>query len=211
MHNVMMDKYINEFREYCLLQGIREELFMTAENLDRYAETAVDAYREYPLVVHAFGGTVDPDKLFKMFYVDHKSRMNKSLGIAGDAYEAVMIVEPPLAPKTGVLQCLREADIHSLRLLLSRETIEMEHFESFALHERKPFLDDMTWYIYVFATKKAFQRQGHGKKLMRMIRSFADENGYHICLETNLKDNVPMYEMFASLLPLYSTTASIIM
>ena len=57
-------------------------------------------------------------------------------------------------------------------------------------------MDKKTWYLYLFATKKEYQKLGFGKKLMEMVRSFADENGCRICLETDLERNVAMYEHF---------------
>ena len=40
------------------------------------------------------------------------------------------------------------------------------------------------------------QGKGHGGKLLSILRSFADERGYRICLETNDPDNVGLYEHF---------------
>ena len=196
MHADRTDEYLGEFRDFCLKQGFPEEQFLSRDNLERFVETAVDAYSEYPLHLHVFDGAVDTGLLTRMMVIDMKSRLDKTVGLCTGGCESVMLVEAPMTKKTGVLEYIREIDIHSLRLLIRQETLREEHFESYALKKRKPYMDDRTWYIYIFATKRAFQRQGHGKKLMHLMRSFADAHDYHICLETNKEANVAMYEAF---------------
>ena len=94
----------------------------------------------------------------------------------------------------------RTAEGFNVQPFYRREDVEKLQ-TPYALPGEYPFLrgnkkDDNTWYIYIFATRNEFQRQGHGKKLIKLLCSFADINGYRICLETNLKENVTMYENF---------------
>ena len=185
-----------ELREYCIKSGLSEEKLLSPDNLDRYVETSIDAYRNYPMFMYVFNGNYDEKTLARMFRVDFKSRKRKMLGISDGDYESLILVDPPKAKRTKLNQYLKTADIPSYQLMLNMATYRQDTFEKYAYKKRKPYLDDKTWYIYIFATKKAFQRMGYGKKLMKILLSFADEKGYRFCLETNATENVTMYQRF---------------
>ena len=190
------NKYIKEFVDYCLQSGYSEGLFLNERNVDEYVETSVDAYNGYPLFLDVFNGGYDAKTYTRMLRVDFKSRLGKTLGIATDNYESVLLFEPPEVPKTGMIQYLKAADMSSIPLFFKPATVRLDSFEKYALKKRKAYLDDKTWYIYIFTTKKAYQRQGYGRKLMNLLLSFAKERGYRLCLETNLAANIKLYESF---------------
>ena len=187
---------IKELYDYCIQNGFSKESFLSQDNLDRYIETSIDAYRNYPMFLYVFNGGYDQEILTRMLRVDFKSRMNKMLGISNGDYESVILVAPPKAKRTGLMQYIKAADKKSYSLLLNAATYRQDIFEKYALKKRKPYLDERTWYIYIFATKKALQRMGYGKKLMKAVLGFASAKGYRLCLETNASENVAMYQRF---------------
>ncbi len=190
------DVWIEEFYKYAAGHGVSEELFFSEKNYDRFIETSVDGFREYPLFLHAFGGRYEEKTLERMMSVDFKSRLGVTAGIASSGYESVMLIEPPQAKKTGMLNYFRVADAGAYSLLLKPAMYRLEDFERFAMEKRKFFLDDRTIYLYLFVTKKECQGKGYGKSLMKPVLSFADLNGYRVCLETNSEGNIAMYEHF---------------
>ena len=190
-------EHIGEFYEFAMQEGFSEEWFLTATNLRHFIETAIDAYREYPLFARVFGGTYDEKTLRRMMTVDFKSRFHRMAGVTGSGqYESVLIMETPNREKTGMLQYVKVAGIRDYTMLFHPATYRQGDYEKYALAKRSPYMDARTWYVYVFATKRECQRQGYGKKLMKLLLSFADQKGYRICLETNLRENVPLYEAF---------------
>lgn len=192
----MQNRYSEEFVDYCLQRGFPERLFFNEANLDDYIETVVDAYNGYPVFLHVFNGKYDAETLARMLKVDFKSRVGKTLGIATGNYESVLLFEPPKNSKTGFVQYLKSADLSSIPLFFKPETSRMGAFEKYALKKRETYLDDKTWYLYIFTTQKAYQRKGYGKRLMNLLVSFAKERGYRLCLETNLAANIGLYESF---------------
>lgn len=190
------NRFLQEFREYALQEGFLPEQLLQADNVERYVATSVDAYRDYPLFTRLFGGKYDAKTLRRMMSVDFRSRLATVAGIAGSGYGAVLLAEPPLTKKTGMAQYFKVAKVSDFGLLFHRTTYRQEDYEKFALTRRQPYLNEKTWYLYVFATRKDAQRQGYGKQLMQCMLSFADKRGYQICLETNLEKNVAMYEHF---------------
>ncbi len=188
---------VRKFYDHARQLGFPEELFLSADNLDRYIGTSIDAYRDYPLFLHVFRGRFDEKTFCRMMTIDFRSRLQTTAGIAcSGSYESVMLLEPPGAKKVGMRDYVRVADAGAYTLLLKPVMYRLEGFERYARNKRAGLMDDKTWYIYIFATKKKFQRQGYGRKIMDVALSYADRNGCRICLETNLIDNIPMYEHF---------------
>ncbi len=192
-----IDTRIREFYEYAVQNGFSEDLFLQEENRERFVATALDGYRDYPLFVYVFGGKYDEKAFSRMMSIDIKSRLCTTAGIASSTdFESVMLIEPPRTKKTGMLQYVKVATPKSYSLLLEPAMYRQEAFERYALKMRKDFLDDKTWYMYIFATKKEYQHRGYGKKLMNVILPYAESKGFRICLETNHLDNITLYEHF---------------
>ena len=190
------EECIREFYAHAVRNDFSEELFLSETNRNRYVETAVDGYRDYPLFMQVFDGTYDEKTLARMMAVEFKSRLHTTVGIATGGYESVMLIEPPMTKKPGIFQHVRVADPGDYTLLFKKGMYRQEEFEKFALKKRSPYLDETTWYLFVYATRKEFQGQGYGKKLMKQVLSFADSTGNRVCLETNRAENIAMYEHF---------------
>lgn len=189
--------HVRQFYDYALQSGWTEETFFHKNSSEHYIETSVDAYHDYALFRYLFKNK-DRDKAFsRMMSVDFRSRLGHLAGIASsDRFESVMLMEPPEAKKVGMIEYFGVGRPSDYKLLFYPSMHRMERFEHFSLKKRKPYLDNNTWYIYIFATKKELQGQGYGKKLMNLFLSFVKEKGYRICLETNERNNVRMYRRF---------------
>ncbi len=197
MHYGSIDSRIRELYDYAVQNGFTEDLFFQADNLGSYIRTAIDGYSEYPLFLYTLGGRYDAHTLARMMTVDFKCRLRTVAGIASSAdYESVLMIEPPGMKRTGMLQYVRSADLPSWTLIFRPAIYRQMIFERYALDKRRAFLDEKTWYMYIFSTRKKNQNRGYGKKLMKLILSYADRKGYRVCLETNQAENIAMYEHF---------------
>ena len=196
MGKLTIEKDRKLFIDYCFEKGMEQELFLNENNIEAYAKTAANAFNGYPLLELAFDGNFDEDNFYRMLKVDLKCRIGKAIGIAVEDYKSVLVIEPPLTKKTGDFQYLKTIDLREFGLLIQKPTRKQSTFEGYALKKRKPYLDERTWYIYLFTTEKKHQRLGYGKQLINVVTSFAKEYKYKLCLETNLRDNIPMYEKF---------------
>ncbi|MBQ7077086.1 MAG: GNAT family N-acetyltransferase [Lachnospiraceae bacterium] len=193
------NKYLNELYDYARESGVSEIQFLSKDNISEFIKTSVDAYTNYPLFCNIFKGPVNRKTLSRMMLVDYKSRLHMDMigGLtSSEKYEAVIMFEPPMTGKIGIREYMKVAKPLDYLMLLNPSFYRQEAYEDYSLEKRKPYLDDKTWYVYVFATKKECQRKGFGKPLINLLTSFAKEKGYRICLETDLKENVAMYEKF---------------
>ncbi|MBO5552074.1 MAG: GNAT family N-acetyltransferase [Lachnospiraceae bacterium] len=192
--------YLKELYGYALQNGFEKASFLSKRNMDRFIETTVDGYSDYPLVLHDFGGRFNEKALRtmrQMFSLDFRTRLRTTAGLAcSGRFESVLTAEPPMTEQTGLLQYLKASKAGDYLLMLKPSFYRQDAYERFALKKRQPYMDDNTWYIYIFVTKKNYQKRGYGKKLLSLMCSYADKYGYRICLETDLEDNVALYEHF---------------
>ena len=192
-----IDERIRDFYRFAADNDFAADSLLREDNLDKYVETALDGYSEYPLFFHILGGSYDRKTLGRMMSVDFKLRLLSTAGIASsDNYESVLMIEPPHTGRISLSQYVRCADPSYYPLLFKPAIYRQMTFEKYALEKRKPFLDDSTWYMYIFATRKEFQHRGYGKKLMNLAVSYADKKSCRLCLETNHIDNIALYKHF---------------
>ena len=197
MNYTNSNAYIKELYAFLEDNGLDKNTFLAINNIDKYIETSIDGYSGYPLFLKIFNGKYNKKILKKLMGVDYKSRLNNAVGISSSPnYESVMIVIPPNAKKIGMSDYFKIASPSDYTLLLKPCMYRQEKYEKYSEKKRMPYIDNNTWYIYVFATKKKFQRQGYGKKIMNLFLAYIDKNNYNLCLETDLEDNIVMYEKF---------------
>ena len=111
--------------------------------------------------------------LTQQIAIDLKAKNGTVAGLtSSEEYESVMIVMPPMIPEAGFLQYARMIRPKDYPLLFKTATKRQGIYEKYAYKRRKGFLDDKTWYIYIYATKDRFKRQGYGKKIMKLIKNF---------------------------------------
>ena len=189
--------HIRDFYEYTLAKGFQRELFLSRDNMEKYIDTVVEAFNGYPLFQYIFRKKYDADLMTRITNLDLRTRFHTLAGIASSAkFESILIIEPPLAKKPGMLDYIKHADARDAAVFIKPSTYRQDSFENYAVKKMRPYMDEKTWYIYIFTTKKEYQRKGYGKKLMNLMCSYADERKCRISLETNLEDNVAMYEQF---------------
>ena len=92
-----INQSIKLFTDYCIKNGFNKELFLNEKNIDEYAKTAANGYIGYPVMDVNFNGKYDEHLFYRMLRIDFKSRLNKSIGIASENYESVLIIEAPMA------------------------------------------------------------------------------------------------------------------
>ena len=170
---------------------------MTNENLDRFVETAIDGFEGYPMFQYVFNGRFNAELLRRQIAIDLRTGSGTVAGVtSSEQYESVMIISPPLVPEIGIIKYVRAIHPKDYPIFFKSATKRQVKYEKYAYKKREGFLDDKTWYIYIFVTKNRFKRQGYGKRLIKLIKDFADTNGYRLILETDLDENIAMYEKF---------------
>ena len=167
------------------------------KDLDRLAEVAADAYRDYPLHNWLTKGKYDAIASKLIMQITLKA-MTKDAIIYADSEElngfAVWLPFGFSGSKTlpflmnGGLRLI----LHSGPGIIGR----LLAYENYAMELKKKLTDHYDWYLYNLSIKKEAQGKGIASKLMRPMLHFCDEEMMVAYLETNKEANVGLYRHY---------------
>ncbi|MBO5757560.1 MAG: GNAT family N-acetyltransferase [Clostridia bacterium] len=167
------------------------------KDLERLAEVAADAYRDYPLHNWFTGGKYDA-KASKLIMLISLKTMTEDAVIYADSEEingfAVWLPFGFTGSKTlpflmnGGLRLI----LHSGPGIIGR----LLTYETYAMNLKKEFTEHYDWYLYNLSIKKDAQGKGIASKLMRPMMQFCDEERMIAYLETNKAVNVGLYQHY---------------
>lgn len=194
-----MDKLVRKIEVPLAKRAIeRAGLYIVQEkDLERLAEVAADAYRDYPL--HNWFTKGKYDKLAsKLIMQISLKTMTEDAVIYADSEEmngfAVWLPFGFTGSKTlpflasGGLKLILHSGLGIIGRLLT--------YENYAMRLKKDFTDNYDWYLYNLSIKKDAQGKGLASKLMRPMLQFCDDEKMVAYLETNKETNVGLYRHY---------------
>ena len=194
-----MDKLVRKIEVPLAKRAIeRAGLYIVQEkDLDRLAEVAADAYRDYPLHNWFTKGKYD-EKASKLIMQISLKTMTKDAVIYADSEEingfAAWLPFGFTGSKTfpflvnGGLQLILHSGLGIIGRLLT--------YETYAMNLKKEFTENYDWYLYNLSIKKEAQGKGIASKLMRPMLAFCDDEKMQVYLETNKESNVGLYRHY---------------
>ena len=164
------------------------------KDIDRLAEVAADAYRDYPLHNWLTKGKYDPVASRLIMQISLRT-MTEDAVIYADSKEingfAAWLPFGFTGNKTmpfllnGGLKLIFHSGLGIIARLLT--------YEKYAMNLKKEFTDNYDWYLYNLSIKKDAQGKGIASKLMRPMLNFCDDERMVAYLETNKASNVGLY------------------
>ena len=194
-----MDKLVRKIEIPLARRAIEKAgLYIVQEkDLDRLAEVAADAYRDYPLHNWFTGGKYDARASELIMQISLKT-MTEDAVIYADSEEingfAVWLPFGFSGSKTmpflmnGGLKLIFHSGFGIIGRLLT--------YETYAMNLKKQFTDNYDWYLYNLSIKKDAQGKGIASKLMRPMLGFCDDERMVAYLETNKEANVGLYRHY---------------
>ena len=194
-----MDKLVRKIEIPLARRAIeRAGLYIVQKKeLDRLAEVAADAYRDYPLHNWFTKGKYDA-KASKLIMQISLRTMTEDAIIYADSEEingfAVWLPFGFSGSKTvpfllnGGLKLILHSGFGIIGRLLT--------YESYAMNLKKQFTDNYDWYLYNLSIKKDAQGKGIASKMMRPMLQFCDDERMIAYLETNKEANVGLYQHY---------------
>ena len=194
-----MDKLVRKI-EIPLARKIIEKAglyIVQKKDLDRLAEVAADAYKDYPLHNWFTKGKYD-EKASKLIMQISLKTMTEDAIIYADSEElngfAVWLPFGFTGSKTlpflfnGGLKLICHSGLGIIGRLLT--------YETYAMNLKKEFTDNYDWYLYNLSIKKDAQGKGIASKLLRPMLKFLDDEKMVAYLETNKESNVGLYNHY---------------
>ena len=167
------------------------------KDLDRLAEVAAYAYRDYPLHNWLTKGKYDEVASRLIMQISLKT-MTEDAIIYADSEEingfAAWLPFGFTGSKTlpflmnGGLKLIFHSGLGIIGRLLT--------YENYAMNLKKQFTDNYDWYLYNLSIKKDAQGKGIASKLMRPMLKFCDDERMVAYLETNKESNVGLYKHY---------------
>ena len=194
-----MDKLVRKIEIPLAKNAIEKAgLYIVQEkDLDRLAEVAADAYKDYPLHNWFTNGKYDP-KASKLIMQISLRTMSEDAVVYADSEEingfAVWLPFGFTGSKTlpflvnGGMSLI----LHSGPGIIGR----LLTYETYAMNLKKEFTDNYDWYLYNLSIRKDAQGKGIASKLMRPMLQFCDDERMVVYLETNKESNVGLYQHY---------------
>ena len=194
-----MDKLVRKIEIPLAKNAIEKAgLYIVQEkDLDRLAEVAADAYKDYPLHNWFTKGKYDP-KASKLIMQISLRTMSEDAVVYADSEEingfAVWLPFGFTGSKTlpflanGGMSLI----LHSGPGIIGR----LLTYEIYAMNLKKEFTDNYDWYLYNLSIRKDAQGKGIASKLMRPMLQFCDDERMVVYLETNKESNVGLYQHY---------------
>ena len=194
-----MDKLVRKIEVPLARRAIEKAglYIVQKKDIDRLAEVAADAYRDYPLHNWFTNGTYDEKASELLMKVTLKT-MTEDAVIYADSEEingfAAWLPFGFEGNKTmpflfkGGLKLFLHTGVGFVGRLLT--------YEKYAMNLKKEFTDNYDWYLFNLSIKKDAQGKGIASKLMRPMLQFCDDERMVAYLETNKEVNVGIYKHY---------------
>ena len=194
-----MDKLVRKIEIPLAKNAIEKAgLYIVQEkDLDRLAEVAADAYKDYPLHNWFTKGKYDL-KASKLIMQISLRTMSEDAVVYADSEEingfAVWLPFGFTGSKTlpflanGGMSLI----LHSGPGIIGR----LLTYETYAMNLKKEFTYNYDWYLYNLSIRKDAQGKGIASKLMRPMLQFCDDERMVVYLETNKQSNVGLYQHY---------------
>ena len=167
------------------------------KDLDRLADIAADAYRDYPLHNWLTGGKYDAVASKLLMQITLKTMTEDAVIYADSDEMNGFAAWLPFGFKGNkalpfLLNGGLKLILHSGLGIIGR----LQAYENYAMNLKKEFTDHYDWYLFNLSIKKDAQGKGIASKLMRPMLQFCDDERMVTYLETNKESNVGLYRHY---------------
>ena len=194
-----MDKLVRKIEIPLARRAIeKEDLYIVQKkDIDRLAEVAADAYRDYPLHNWFSKGKYDAKASELLMKVTLKTMTEDALIYADSEEMNGFAAWLPFGfegsktlpfLKNGGLKLFLHSGVGFIGRLLT--------YEKYAMGLKKEFTDNYDWYLFNLSVKQDAQGKGIASKLMRPMLRFCDDERMVAYLETNKEANVGLYRHY---------------
>ena len=194
-----MDKLVRKIEIPLAKNAIKKAglYLVSKKDLERLAESAADAYQDYPLHNWFTNGTYDM-RASKLIMLISLKTMMKDAVIYADSEEmnGFAVWLPFGFTGSKVLPFLINGGLKLIFYEGFGIIGKLLHYETYAMNLKKEITHNYDWYLYNLSIKKDAQGKGIASKLMRPMLQFCDNEKMLAYLETNKAINVRLYKHY---------------
>lgn len=194
-----MDKLVRKI-EVPLAKRIIEKkglYLVKKDDLDKLADIAANAYKDYPLHNWFNKGKYNP-KVSKIIMKTSLKTMMKDAVIYADSKDlnGFAIWLPFGFTGSKIFPFIFNGGIKLIFMSGFGIISRLITYEKFAMKLKKQHTNNVDWYLYNLSIKKEAQGKGISTKLLKPMLQFCDDEQTICYLETNKLSNVSLYEHY---------------
>lgn len=179
------------------VDGINEFYGMNNLNIDKFAECAALAYKDYPLFKYLTNNTCDHNVIKQIISSSIYAMGNNVVGYSYDnEINAVALFVPPQYKGTKTIPFLINGGIKLTYMAPFTTFQRLLNYEGHSMKLKKNHTNHESWYLYNVTVKPAYQNMGLGSKLLIPMFEYFDKTGQDCYLETHNENNIKFYEKF---------------
>lgn len=176
---------------------IENSFRMTKGDIDKFAECAALAYKDYPLFEYITNNKYDYKVVQTIIEASIYSMKNQIIAISNDkTANSIAIFVPPNYDGCKVFPFFVGGGIKLAFMAPKSTFLKLLNYEKYAMKVKKNYTNHKCWYLYNVTVKPQFQSKGNCSKLLKPMFNYFDRTRQDCYLETHSKENVYMYEHF---------------
>ena len=174
---------------------------MQHEDLQRFAATLADGFRQYDMFKYICYGTYNYD-IMRLFWEVSLALLPDNAICMADSKEAnsVLAYIPPKSKDPSLFDYMKAGGMKMFFKFGIRRIIRLTRFNIEIEQVAKQFRTANDGYLMAFATRLDKQGQHYGKPLITALLNHLDASGESCYLETLEAKNVALYQHFSFLL-----------
>lgn len=170
---------------------------MGKNDIDKFAECAALAYKDYPLFKYITNGECNHEVIKTIISSSIYSMKNQVIGFSTEEdANAIALFAPPHYTGSKALPFLLGGGIKLTYVASPSTFLRLLTYENHAMKLKKKYTNHDCWYLYNVTVKPQFQNNGSCSKLLKPMFEYFDRVGQDCYLETHKEENIEMYEHF---------------
>ena len=180
------------------IPAFKEYYIMQREDIQRFANTLADGFREYSMFKHVCYVAYDQD-LMRLFWEVSLAILPDNAICIADSKDAnsVLAYIPPKSKDPSLLDYIKAGGMKMFFKFGLRRIIRLTRFNIEIEQVGKRYRATNDGYLMAFATRFDKQGQHYGKPLITALLNHLDASGESCYLETLEAKNIALYQHFA--------------
>lgn len=170
---------------------------MKREDIEKYAECATLAYKNYPLFKYLINGKYNHKVIKTIISASIYAMKNQTVSFSDSAEaNAVAIFVPPKYKGSNFLAFLIGGGFKLIFMENPTVFLRLLTYENHSMRLKKKHTNHESWYLYNVTVKPEYQNCGESSKLLKPMFEYLDRIGQDCYVETHEEKNVKLYEHF---------------
>lgn len=170
---------------------------MNKQDIEKFAESATLAYKEYPLFKYLTQNRFEHNVIKNIISASISSMKSDIIGLSTEEdANAIAIFVPPFYTGSKAIPFLLGGGLKLAFITPIGIFLRLLRYENHAMALKKKYTNHKCWYLYNVTVKPEYQHKGMSSTLLKPMFEFLDRIGQDCYLETHKEENVKIYEHY---------------